>query len=512
MTMIIIDGESRLYNGQIPAELPAGLLVMVRSSWETGRLTDPIVSSTENQFYWEASGYVPLPPPPGGMVWVSRGSWEGICRVGALPELPDGESYQVIPGGSGYYAERLAVPPWCFSHPTRHRAESPSVYLCPRFCVHPDGCSECNENEYQRCASSGCTGDNYFRVPVSAEHCLCATDCAQCLEWFPESSMYTVNSGEMVCDHCVSQFYTECDGCDAYIADDEYRDHREDCRSVVNVGLIQDYSYTPYLNFHGKGQYHLGLELELNTGRCDTEDAAQEIAAHFGNLVYLKEDSSIDDGFEMVTHPMTLAYAKSIDWSILDRLREGMGLRGSSDCGMHVHVSKTAFDTTSHTYRWMRLIYRNAEPIQALARRRGSTYASFRSHMNDWAIHYAAVSKTDGHASQPAADAWYLKTPGALARTRKVGLPYGTQRYAAINVENEKTFELRFFASTTRANRVLAALEFVSASIEYTRQLTAHQAVAQKGLNFSVFTAWVKDNNPDGCYANLISEIERLVP
>ena len=67
-------------------------------------------------------------------------------------------------------------------------------------------------------------------------------------------------------------------------------------------------SYKPDPIFYGKGPRYLGAELEID-GAGECSENAQEIlnlANGDWELIYCKHDGSLDDGFEVVTHPMTL--------------------------------------------------------------------------------------------------------------------------------------------------------------------------------------------------------------
>ena len=203
-----------------------------------------------------------------------------------------------------------------------------------------------------------------------------------------------------------------------------------------------------------------------------------------GERVYLKEDGSLNDGFEIVTHPHSLEeYQTKFDWESLGKLRR-LGFRSwnTSTCGLHVHVSRTAFGNPntrqdivkvqSHELRFMKLIYDNDRQISRLAGRT-STYASFSDK-------------------------------GRLVQKIK----YGTQdngRYSAINSDNSATLEVRVFRGSLKPERVLMALELVQCSVEYTRGL--HVSASNKALSWMMFTRYVADNA--STYPHLFSAMEK---
>jgi hypothetical protein len=193
----------------------------------------------------------------------------------------------------------------------------------------------------------------------------------------------------------------------------------------------------------------------------------------------MKDDGSLSDGFEVVTHPHTLTeYQSNFNWEFIPKLkREGYRSWNTDTCGLHVHVSRTAFGEglvpwnspnrdqlilkkQAHELRFMKLIYDNQRQVERIAGRSGNHYATFGDK-------------------------------GRLVHKLK----FGTQsdgRYSAINTANDSTLEVRVFKGSLRKERVLSALEFVAASVEYTRDLKVTSR--NQALSWLRFTAYVSDN------------------
>lgn len=313
--------------------------------------------------------------------------------------------------------------------------------------------------------------------------------------------------GEFVCDDCTTLHYLQCDNCahifrTLLIVEDDSESLCDDCAAAAGYhecldcrylvlgrsrctgcenerrGCWEDYvygaGYKPYPRFHGDGPLFLGMELEINTPDFDTQ-LCQLCQDRIDSLAYLKEDGSISVGFELVTHPMSLAWAQAnFPWGLLDELA-ARGCDGD-DAGLHIHVSREAFDGHSHVFRWMKFIYRNASEVQQLARRHDSSWAQFsqleRAEVKD-------ICKGD--------------------RNRP--------RYSAINVQNDETFELRMFASSVKPREVQAALAFADASVRYAQQLTLRAIVREDGWSWESFLAWTADR-PE--YDALSRECEAL--
>jgi hypothetical protein len=301
--------------------------------------------------------------------------------------------------------------------------------------------------------------------------------CDGCL--LPGASMSTTADGRDMCDSCVAEFWS-CENCSELIDAGDYCsscDHTDcecgDCYGNDNGSeWIHDYSYRPRPVFHGEGPRFLGLELEIDVR--DIADDADTAARHLGDLGYLKEDGSINNGFEIVTHPMTYAYAMdNFPWRMLSELAAN-DASGEGN-GIHVHVSRAAFASSAHVYRWMKLFYRNKDAVSDVARRHNSSWASFTSEDRAHVKH-AAKGDRDG------------------------------RRYQAINSQNDDTFELRIFASSLDRQEVSAALGLTDASVKYTRDLSVTDVVAG-AWDWPAFTAWL-DTRPE--YAPLSRELESV--
>lgn len=284
------------------------------------------------------------------------------------------------------------------------------------------------------------------------------------------------------CQSCYDDYCNECDECSVEYFGDTY-DHT--CWEDDDSPFIHNYSYKPRPFFFGEGKYHLGFELEVEARRNYPSTGAEMVCRSLGERVYCKEDGSLSHGFEIVTHPHTLfEYQKEFDWSSLDKLREeGFRSWDTETCGLHVHVSRTAFGNPNsredvlkvqaHELRFMKLIYDNSRQVQRLAGRSESSYATFADR-------------------------------GKLISKVKFG-NQSNGRYSAINTENDATLEVRIFRGSLKKERVLSALELVTASVEYTRDLKV--AGSNKALSWLQFVSYVAQNSEQ--YPNLSNVLEK---
>jgi hypothetical protein len=213
--------------------------------------------------------------------------------------------------------------------------------------------------------------------------------------------------------------------------------------------------------------------MELETETEDKMAAACAAIKGFGNLVYLKEDGSIRDGFELVTHPMDHDYAMgSVNWSALRDMESAGAFVRPNDNGIHVHVSRDGFSSDAHVYRWMKLLYRN-QAMMVRAARRDSTWARWEREARQAHKHTARKCQTSD--SQRAS--------------------YNFGRYQAINTANDPTLELRVFASSLDPATVTGTLSLVAGTVEYTRNIDAAAILRRDAWSWRSLTSWLQSSD-----------------
>ena len=253
-----------------------------------------------------------------------------------------------------------------------------------------------------------------------------------------EDSNYTL------CESCFDEDYVRCADCDRILRRDRaYWDGDDNayCASCwdEHCDIIHEYSYTPDLVFHGKGLRHFGVELEIDdcgTDRYNAEKLLNIANADTENL-YIKTDGSLDDGLELVTHPMTLEYhLNEMPWAtVLRKAQEFDYLsHAAGTCGLHVHISRLAFGCTYEQQEAAiaRLLYFVEKFWAELLRFSRRT----QGQMNRWAARYGIrLTPTEqiSHAKNSCAG-----------------------RYTAVNLTNSDTVEIRMFRGTLKLNTLKA--------------------------------------------------------
>ena len=309
--------------------------------------------------------------------------------------------------------------------------------------------------------------------------------CRNCNSYDYHTESHWFND-ERYCQTCFDDNVYECDEC----SESYWSDNGHDCSyddEDDNYGVIHTYDYRPRPIFfgHKEARYFLGFELEVEAMNDDRGEGAWLAQNTLQEHAYMKSDGSLSDGFEIVTHPHTLEAYQELDWSVLDKLRmQGFRSWNTDTCGLHVHVSRTAFgngDTRRvheyavsrqmHELRFMKLIYDNQRQVERLAGRQSNHYASFMDR-------------------------------GKLVEKVKFGRQ-SNGRYSVINTDNDQTIEVRIFRGSLRKERVMSALEFVTASVEYTRNL---KVTGKNGaLTWTHFVAYVVSHAEN--YPNLLAKM-----
>jgi len=355
-------------------------------------------------------------------------------------------------------------------------------------------CNDCVQ-VCQYCESIYTSNDNWYSVSNEywCESCWSndSFTCNRCDFCTNSNRDGGTNVGnEYWCEDCVSDNATYCDECDEY-----YPEHDTCSCSQSASGTIHQYSYKPNPIFHGSNDKNLymGFELEMSFGddpdRGDYNTAISDvIELEQADVCYLKQDGSIAGwGYELVTHPHTLtAYEQATDlWNYIEGCRtKGARSWDTDTCGLHVHVSRTAFKSGAHTHRFLSLIYRNPREMMKLAGRKNSRFARFDD-----------VYKPDE---------WGIPQFTLRDKVHSGGF---SERYSAVNTNNDYTLELRFFRGNMKREGIMSALELCHASVEYTRNMSVPD-VKLGMLKWEWFADWVATNN--GLYPNLYQRMSKV--
>lgn len=291
------------------------------------------------------------------------------------------------------------------------------------------------------------------RVSHSQHVCSsCCWECNDCNRYFSNDVPRLYNrSEERICERCSEDHYSSCEDCNDVIHNDASHFHEgrevtlcEACyrASAIESALIRKYCYKPEPEFQlapgqrgGCTNLYLGWELECDRQRAsDNPDEDITEAGIDTDVVYCKEDSSLNHGFEMVSHPGTWEFWDQFDWSFAPALaKRGYRSYDTTTSGMHVHVSKSWL--TDHDRYKLLLFFRSNHALIFRLSRRASL-----DKMNA----YAAIDHD---------------RKAALLRKAKKG---DSERYRAINMKPRRTVEFRLFRGTLRPESIKRNLALVT--------------------------------------------------
>lgn len=328
------------------------------------------------------------------------------------------------------------------------------------------------------CCICGCEisqGDElYVGEDVICENCAeneCVT-CECCGELIYQGNDLGEN-GLVLCESCYTNHYCRCFECnelinenDVYWIDDEC--YCEECyNNCVENDCINDYCYKPEPIFYGYGNRYYGIELEIDKGGKygDYAKIILDTANIQNQHIYIKNDSSLDDGFKIVSHPMTLKYhLEEMDWESILQTAKNLGYysHDTSTCGYHVHISRKALGSTYDEQedvipKIMYFIELHWNEMLKFSRRT-------ESNMNRWSARLG-----------------YEKTSKEILEKAK----YGSRgRYIAVNIENYSTVEIRMFRGTLKYNTFIATLQMVNTIIDIAINLTDEEINHQSWSDF----------------------------
>jgi hypothetical protein len=286
-------------------------------------------------------------------------------------------------------------------------------------------------------------------------------ECNGCGEFIRPGDAAMEHNGMYICCNC-EEDYTFCESCGCIVHYDDARCDDDDyyyCRSCWRSnrdGNVNSYSYKPdpvfYTNTPEKiREWFGGVELEIDGGRNrgDTADAIYTIGE---GRVYLKDDSSLNSGFEIVSHPMSIDYHLNVmPWGeIIDAaLKNKWRSHDTQTCGMHVHVNRNYFGSTIQSQdlniaKLLILVNNIWDQMIALSRREECHWAH-KVKLN--------IKSTD--------------TRRIIADKAKACANSG--RYQAINLTNWNTIEFRTFKGTLQIDTFRGTLDLVNTLCRYAR-------------------------------------------
>lgn len=191
------------------------------------------------------------------------------------------------------------------------------------------------------------------------------------------------------------------------------------------------------------------------------------------SFAILKHDGSLNQyaqGFEIVSAPATLKHHRTAWDTFFSNSARFLRSYTISGCGMHVHVSKAGFKNEIHQGKFISFynLTGNREFIETIAGRKANEYCRFR---NDKKVSSVVKKEIDGG-----------------------------DRRVAVNMQNTHTLEVRIFKGNVKKEGFFKNLEFVHATIEFTKQ----SSISMGGLSHTAFLEWLKQPTVAAEYPYLV--------
>ena len=320
-------------------------------------------------------------------------------------------------------------------------------------------CESCFEDDYMMCAHCGSAHHNDDMIYIKDKDQYVCDDCAGrhyskcgcCDEWYSNDGI--ISDGDVgYCESCFERHYFRCDSCGyIYHNIDGYSNgvglYCEICFENERDGPdhygIFDYDYVPVFNPRGTGILHFGVELEVDHGDIH-EFKFEELSDTF----YCKHDGSLDEGFEIVSHPMTY------DWIMENSpfknpitLAKAAHFKSNdtNTCGLHVHMSRKAFGKgAAQDDRITSFIYffeKFWPEIVKFSRRRGDSIE-----------HYCKRFLNEDEIDE-------IPNPLPMKVVDDTKKKFRYERYMCVNITNRDTVEVRIFKGSLKENTVIASIQ-----------------------------------------------------
>ena len=341
------------------------------------------------------------------------------------------------------------------------------------------------------------TYDNQIVDNCSAVYCEDVEDYVHC-----DNAYYLENEGLYYAD-TTELTYSELEGtyiCDnnvAYVVDNQgheqpihrdnldnyYYDEDEEVYytydAYFNDNIIQNYGKTE-LSPLGSGEkdYFIGIELEMEKEDSTIRERSETIItllnetyetyADCSILLDWKKDSSLENGVEMVTAPISLDIFKNKVIPLIKKLHEnGFTSEKSGRCGNHIHISKNVFSEEAQSR--LVLIYAKFEKQIKILSRRGTNNSYCRDVLENF-------------------DSLEIENSMKVANSQK-----NKGKNTAINFSNKNTIEFRVFRGTMCTNKLIANIQLVQLLADWSRKnLTVYDIL---NLNIADFKNEILANN-----------------
>lgn len=301
--------------------------------------------------------------------------------------------------------------------------------------------------------------------------------CDCCGEPIAVNRLNTRVNGKSICDNCYNtgEQFIRCDRCGIVINKEE-DDFHENCGYFFCTGCYLELSKSTYgevLGYHrfddwcfkyakDEKPHNLvtGVELEVeHVNYCSesTNDIVWNLNKMLGFNTICSRDGSIEDGFEIVSQPFSLAFIRENEERIKEALKYLIdhGYRGDQvdTCGLHLHINREAFgskfsEQNKNIDKLILFFETYKQELFRFSRRSASKLQRWAKFLSDYK-HVNVDADTDS--------AKRLKSLEYIGKTKSSV----EERYCAVNLMNDNTVEIRIFKSSLNYKTLFATIELI---------------------------------------------------
>lgn len=270
----------------------------------------------------------------------------------------------------------------------------------------------------------------------------------------------------IVCESCKVNF-NRCRVCGKLIQEGETCSRCKGMYEGIEKFRIKSYDYVPkktkFFKMDNEEEInYIGLELEVD-GAGESNKNAFIVEKNTNKMIYVVHDGSLNDGFEMVTNPMS----KNFLFNFLDYCNESIfkfltkkGYKSdeTGTCGLHIHIDKDIMNTKQFE-KCYKLMYSDQEFMDKISRRRGN--------IDRWSSIKAPVENRNKVCTINIEDCYEGDCSCCGYWEDSTIYKYClSNKYVALNNKHKNTYEFRLFKGSLNVNTIKACVEFTEFIVE----------------------------------------------
>ena len=360
-------------------------------------------------------------------------------------------------------------------------------------------------------------------------------------DYYENEGAWVAHDDRWACGGCLEDNYGWCEGCDCNISydrmnNDENGEMCDDCYGDAVSRYIHEWNYVPhrtsFLDVHPKTgklydttrkapakkapakklsgkeiadsykellipqvklkdqpgiwsrktKLHYGIELEVEC-RGDYADSMYDRSELAGEIVgdesvlYCKKDGSLNQGMELVSHPMTFDAVNHFDWeNIVFKHRGDIQGYHTQNAGMHVHMSRIAF-TDNHLLKFMTMIHSYMGFTHLISQRKKT------SEYNNFSRFLAGdMEKAKARITRDVMDKKERLKQGKIVN--KMTTSTFGEKYVPVNLQHNPSIEVRIFKSNLVKTRFLKNVEYCDSLYYFTRERPPYKLKLSDYVNY----------------------------